>query len=58
MSESPRPEREQDLLREIIELGGGSRLRRREPDRPAVSPVEPTEEPLTQRSPTDEEEAS
>lgn len=58
MSESPRSEREQDLLREIVELVGGSRLRRREPDRPAVAPVEPATEPMTQRAPTDEEEAS
>ena len=58
MSESPRSEREKDLLREIVELVGGSRLRRREPDRPAVPPVEPAAEPLTPRPATDEEEAS
>ena len=58
MSESPRREREQDLLREIVELVGGSRLSRREPDRPAASPAEPAAEPITQRVPPDEEKAS
>ena len=58
MSEPPRTEREKDLLREIVELVGGSRSRRREPDRPDTAPVEPTAEPLTPRPATDEEEAS
>ena len=56
MSESPHSERERDLMREIVELVGGSRLRLREPDRPSESLVEPAPEELTPRAPADEED--
>ena len=57
MSDPPRSEREQDLMREIVELVGGSRLRRRDTDRPVPPPVEPAPETGTKRAPEDDEQA-
>lgn len=58
MSESPRSEREQDLVREIVELVGGSRLRRRTPQGPLQHGCNPEPQPDASVQPTrmDEEE--
>lgn len=55
MSQPPRSAREQDLLREIVEIVGGTRP---EPARPVGPADEPAVEPMAQRDPTDEETAS
>ena len=59
MREPPRSEREQDLVREIVELVGGSRLRHRQPDGPLQRGCNPEQQPDATVGPTrmDEEEA-